>query len=358
MLKLESEVLDFAQRTCDKILRTDGPFDLKEAFNCFTADIISQYAFGEPMGFIGQVGWEPNFSSWVKSFLNNAYLLRHVAPVRAAVAVAPLFANYMGEDMRNIMNHLQVIIPGYIEKALADRKDRRIFADLIESEQLPDEEKTAFRLSGEGFTLLSAGTETTAASLTCISYYVLEQPQTYSRLIEDLQGIDVVKMKWTELEQRPYLWAVIHEALRLMPGVSSRSSRIAPTEDLVYTSQDGTVRWIVPKGTPISMTPIIQHSNKELFPQPEQFIAERWLVNGRHNYALEKHLLSFGRGSRGCLGKDLAYCELFIMTALLALRVLPRARLHETSKEDVEYDHDLIVPQTRKGSIRVQVTIS
>lgn len=48
MLKLESEVHDFTQRTCDKMLRAKEPFDLKEAFNCFTADIISQYSFGEP----------------------------------------------------------------------------------------------------------------------------------------------------------------------------------------------------------------------------------------------------------------------------------------------------------------------
>lgn len=65
MLKLEAEVHDFTQRTCDKMLRTEGRFDVKEAYNCYTADIISQYAFGEPMGFIDQEGWEPNFGSWV-----------------------------------------------------------------------------------------------------------------------------------------------------------------------------------------------------------------------------------------------------------------------------------------------------
>lgn len=46
------------------------------------------------------------------------------------------------------------------------------------------------------------------------------------------------------------------------------------------------------------------------------------------------------------------------MTAALALRVLPRARLHDTTIEDIEYDHDLIVPQTKKGAIRVQIAIT
>lgn len=162
MLKLEGEVHDFTQRTCDKLLRTRGPFDVKEAFNCFTADIISQYSFGEPMGFIDQEGWENNFGGWSKQFFESAYMIRHVAPVRAAVSVAPLFANYMGEDMKSLMNLLQVDIPRHIQKAIDDKDNGRIFAELIENKQLPESEKSIYRLSGEGFNLMVAGTETTA----------------------------------------------------------------------------------------------------------------------------------------------------------------------------------------------------
>lgn len=46
------------------------------------------------------------------------------------------------------------------------------------------------------------------------------------------------------------------------------------------------------------------------------------------------------------------------MAALLAFRVIPRARLYETTIEDLTYDHDLIVLQTKKGAISVRITIS
>lgn len=164
MLKLEEEVHEYTQRTCDKMLHNEGPFDLKDAFNCYTADIISQYCFGEPMGFIAQEGWKPNFSSWVKSFFDSAYMVRHIAPVRAATAAAPAFAKYMGDDMKQLMEQLQVVIPGHIQHALDDKESGRIFADLIQNESLPESEKTVYRLSGEGFNLLAAGTETTAVS--------------------------------------------------------------------------------------------------------------------------------------------------------------------------------------------------
>lgn len=45
------------------------------------------------------------------------------------------------------------------------------------------------------------------------------------------------------------------------------------------------------------------------------------------------------------------------MSAVMALRVLPRTKLHETTVEDISYDHDMIVAQTKKGSISVRVKI-
>lgn len=54
---------------------------------------------------------------------------------------------------------------------------------------------------------------------------------------------------------------------------------------------------------------------------------------------------------------SLAYCELYIMAALMATKVLPRAKLIDTTVEDISYDHDLIVLQTKKGSISVKIEI-
>ena len=121
--------------------------------------------------------------------------------------------------------------------------------------------------------------------------------------MEDLAGLDPSKLKWTELEKKPYLWAVIHESLRMMPGVSHRSARIAREEDLVYKSRDGKVECVIPRGTPIGMTSMINHWNRDLFPNPDEFTPDRWLVDGQPNYQLQKMLISFGKGSRSCIGE-------------------------------------------------------
>ncbi|KAK3321818.1 cytochrome P450 monooxygenase-like protein, partial [Apodospora peruviana] len=361
MLKLEDEVLDFSQMTVDKMLRWAGTgeaFDVKEAFNCFTADVISQYAFGEPMGFVAQAGWEPNLATWVKSFFKSAYMMRHNALGRKMAQALPLLADYLGEDVRNIMNQMNVVIPGYIKASLSNPDGGRVFNDLVQSKMLPESEMSMYRLSGEGFNFLLAGTETTAATLTVITYHLLDNPAIYRRLMQDLQGLTPSTLKWTELEQRPYLWAVIQESLRMMPGVSHRSARIAREEDLVYRSQDGQVEYVITRGTPIGMTSMINHWDERLFPNPDDFNPDRWLLaDGQPNYKLQKYLISFGKGSRSCIGENLAYCEVYIMAALMAMRIIPRASLFETTIDDLTYDHDLIVLQTKKGSISVKIKL-
>lgn len=54
---------------------------------------------------------------------------------------------------------------------------------------------------------------------------------------------------------------------------------------------------------------------------------------------------------------SLAYCELHIGLAALALRALPHMKLHNTSVSDVAYDHDQLISMPRTGSRGVQITI-
>lgn len=173
MLKLEGEVKEFAQMTVDKMLRYAGrePFDVKEAFNCFTADIMSQYAFGESMGFIAQDGWEPNLATWVKSFFQSAYMMRHNVFARTMAQLLPFLSDYLGEDIKAVMRQMNVVIPGYIAAALKNPEGGRVFADVMESKSLPESEKSMYRLSGEGFNFLLAGTETTAVC-NCSSFHI------------------------------------------------------------------------------------------------------------------------------------------------------------------------------------------
>lgn len=183
MLKLEGEVHDFAHMTTNKMLTSagKGAFDVKEAFNCFTADVMSQYAFGEPMGFVAQEGWEPNFATWVKSFFKSAYMMRHNAFARKLAQIMPFMADYLGEDIKAVMRVMNATIPQYIGAALKNPENGRVFAEMMSNPKtLSEEEK--YRFSGEGFNFLLAGTETTAVRLSLDLLLSLSRYLSISRL--------------------------------------------------------------------------------------------------------------------------------------------------------------------------------
>ncbi|KAK8080844.1 cytochrome P450 monooxygenase aflU [Apiospora hydei] len=358
ILKLEPEVHELAQHLCDKMEQSAGPIELSEAFNCFTADTISQYAFGQPLGFLAQEGWKPNFRAATLASLSMCYVYKFIPVLRAWAYVAPYLVPYLQGSIRLLMEEMTVKIPTYVRRAMDERADGRIFSELLGS-KLPDEEKTVYRLSGEGFSLMSAGTETTATALSMITYNLLSQPRILARLrgeLDSLVATDPKALKWNTLERSPYLYGVIYEALRLTYGVSTRNPRIARDEDLVY--QKGSYNYVIPKGTPIGMSSVMQHHDEAVFPESYKYKPERWLdAAGERNHELEKYLFTFSKGTRQCLGMNLALCELSLVTAALALRVLPRAELYETTDEDVAFDHELVLPQIKKGLRGVQIIV-
>ena len=112
-----------------------------------------------------QDGWTPNFKAAYESFAQTVYMFRFLPFQRKSVSLTPYLSDYMGDDIARWMKQMNVIIPGYIRKAQQDRTKGRIFSELLDS-SLPDSEKTIFRLSGEGISVMSAGSETTAVSST------------------------------------------------------------------------------------------------------------------------------------------------------------------------------------------------
>jgi cytochrome P450 len=358
ILRLEPEILAMAQKMCDKILMCagEGPVEMIHAFSCFAADTISQYAYGAPFGFLDQDRWLPNLKPALESISGTVYLFRFVPLLRHSVAFAPYLGKFMGVNIAQLMKYMHETIPNLVTKAKKDPAKGRIFTELLNS-SLPKEEKTLYRLSGEGFSLIAAGSESPANTLVVITYFLLTRPEITACLAEDLKGIDPGNLSWCELEQHSYLNGVIYEGLRLSYGMSSRLAMVPRNENLHY--QNGGYQYFIPRGTPIGMSSSIMHHDENIFPNSYEFMPERWIdSHGQKNKALEKYIACFGRGTRQCLGMNLALCELYLVVAAMILRSIPRMEIYDTSWDDIAYDHDMLTPQPKKGARGLRVTIT
>ena len=143
-------------------------------------------------------------------------------------------------------------------------------------------------------------------ALSVITFHVLNTPTILKSLkaevetaIPDPRTVPL----WQDLESLPYLGAVTKEGLRMSYCVVSRMLRVSPTVPLRYKD------WIVPPNTPISMNNMDMHDDPSVFIHPTLFNPTRWLRSA-DSAKLHKQLAPFCRGTRACVGLNLAYAEM------------------------------------------------
>ncbi|KAI1209415.1 cytochrome P450 [Annulohypoxylon truncatum] len=368
----EPQIREYAQRLCEKLLsgvNKGEPFLIQEAYSCFTSDVISGYCFGQSFNFLERDGWAPNFRGPLYALLNITYICRFFPMFKHSLLAMPWLLNYLPAGMSLMIKTLRVDIPNNVKQTKAnsdagviDEKYPTIFKELLHSD-LPAAEKTPDRIVGEAVTVLSGGTETVSWTLSVITYFLLAQPRTLARLADELRAAvpDPLRIPpWSDLEKLPYLSAVVQEGLRLSYGVSSRTARAATEEDLVYSGEwkGGKVEHVVPRGYAVGMSTYLIHHDESLFPDSFKFAPERWLDGeGKRRRDLDRCLMAFNKGTRICLGMNLALCEMYTIVATFTLRVFPHMRLYETTEDDVRYDHDVIVSGVRSDSKGVRVVL-
>ncbi|KAF1994629.1 cytochrome P450 [Amniculicola lignicola CBS 123094] len=333
------------------------PMNLSHAFPALTGDIIMDYFFGFNYGQLKH----PEFDSFHDAFMKIA-ATGHVA------TQFPWILPLMNMIPDSITEWLQPAAKPLLklksdqweligrtlsgEEIKKNDAQRTIFQEILDS-KLPAEDKSHRRLADEAQIVIGGGVETTAFTLSIASFHIINSPRIYDRLHAELVKAlpNRTSLDLFELERLPYLKACITEALRLSYGLSARNPRTHPTP-LKYGD------WTIPAGTNVAMTiPEVSH-DENIFPNNREYIPERWLDDpkARDGTSLERYMVSFGRGTRSCLGMNLAWTELNLTLGMMFRRY--SFELHEADVSDVEMGHDFFIPVTKLDSKGVRVFVT
>ncbi len=157
----------------------------------------------------------------------------------------------------------------------------------------------------ELITLLFAGHETTASALSWLFYWIDYLPEVQDKLRFELNKMSQTT-DYKEINQLPYLDAVISETLRIYPIAGTTFARILtqPSSILGYALEAKT--WLI-----ISIYAL--HHREELYPNSQKFQPERFLERAYSPY----EYMPFGGGNRRCLGSALALLEMKLVTATI-----------------------------------------
>jgi cytochrome P450 len=227
---------------------------------------------------------------------------------------------------------------------------KTIIRELLDSD-LPPNDRNAFALEQEGLAFVAAGTATTARALESTFFYILSDPKVLSKLITELRAVKAPAseiLSTRQLEQLPYLSATVQEALRAVPAVPSRFPRINRTSNMEYG------KYILPPGTVIGMSNWDVLGDEKIFKNADKFVPERWL-DLEARTSLQRYQVAFGKGSRNCVGQNLAMSEIFMVLGNVFRRY--DMELYETTEKEITVVQDCFVPFAYPESKGVRVVM-
>lgn len=195
-----------------------------------------------------------------------------------AVQASRNIARYASESLDRY-RRLVALSPELVQQTL--------FTKLFQAEEA--DKLTFNEMRDEAQSYIVAGSDTTANSLTYLTWSVCRNPGIREALVKELRTLPEGYTE-SQLRDLPLLNLIIDETLRLYSAAPSGLPRSVPPggADLAgYWFNEGDV---------VSAQAYSMHRDPVIFPHPEEFIPSRWASPTK---LMKDSYMPFGRGPRG-----------------------------------------------------------
>ena len=257
----EPRVLYYAEQlaTALRVLESK-PVDASAWFSYLAFDIMSDLSFGKPFHMV-----RDGKSHYVRDLLiKGIMILGPLTPV-------PWLFHLAGSLPRMTKDWLAYrawVLARLKERMQMESEKSNVMSWLIQASQGEDKWDMSW-LEGDAVSMIVAGSEPEASTLTFLFYYLAKFPEKQTKLRLELEAASF-PTDARALQALPFLNGCIYEALRLHPPLPSGCLRITPSEGL---NVDG--KWI-PGGSMV-LTPAYSLGRLEsCFEDAQQYVPERW----------------------------------------------------------------------------------
>lgn len=211
------------------------------------------------------------------------------------------------------------VITRLVAERKSDGKDR---GDLLSTVVFAKDENgvqmNAQEVRDQMMTLIFAGHETTAHSLTWAFYLLAKNPDKAQKLYEEVKRVVGDRpLEVGDLDSLPYLAQVVKEVLRLNPAVWTYMR--APTEETVIKG------YRFPKECYIFISQYVLGRDERIHRDPLKFEPERWTREYERNLPKGSYV-PFAAGPRVCLGQGFAQMEMKLVLGTLIQNIVPKLK--------------------------------
>jgi cytochrome P450 len=172
-------------------------------------------------------------------------------------------------------------------------------------------EQSAGQLRDEVVTMLLAGHDTTALTLTYTWYLLSQHPSAREKVHDEIKAVVDGRPTIDDVQELEYVEWVIDEAMRLYPPVYTIFRE--PKTDVELAG------YHIEEGSALMLPQWAVHRSGRWWDNPEQFEPERW-QSDRQGERPRFAYFPFGGGPRHCIGKHLAKLEAQLILARTAER--------------------------------------
>ncbi|EPS38643.1 hypothetical protein H072_7610 [Dactylellina haptotyla CBS 200.50] len=209
----------------------------------------------------------------------------------------------------------------YDDKEFLSEHGRRDFLSrFLAARQLYPEVVDDFRVLAYTNTNIVAGSDSTAITLRAIFYYLLRNPVTMQRLVQEIDaaaesGQVSPMVTWPESQTLPYLDAVIKEAMRVHAAIGLPLERVNTKPITLYGYE-------FPAGTTIGVNAWAMHRDQSVFGEDvDLWRPERWIhASEEQKKLMNRGLFTFGGGTRQCIGRNISLLEMYKVVPTLLLK--------------------------------------
>ncbi|KAF4226423.1 hypothetical protein CNMCM6805_004602 [Aspergillus fumigatiaffinis] len=288
---------------------SNSPVDVSKWFTYYSYDIMGDLAFAQSFDML-----DARKNHWAVDVLMKGltgYRLLWPSWFFRLLATMPSLG--LSKDWHRFIE----FSTGTLVKRLNDEvKIPDVFASLIaplNGRSPSGEEKNV--LMGDAMLIITAGSDTTATSLTAIVYELARHPEEVSKLRSELDPIPVEsngEYLHDNIAKLPHLNGFINETFRLHPPIPAAIPRKTPPEGIVVRD----VR--IPGGMNVYTPQWSLGRSEAAYVDPSTFIPERWYKYP--NLVRDKSAFGpFGIGPYSCIGKPLAMLNLRTTVARLVM---------------------------------------
>ena len=290
---------------------TTQVIDIQNDLMRYTVDVTTNLAFGYDM----------NTLEKEKDLIQEHLEVVFPAIYRRILAVFPYWRYFKLPQDRKLDKAI-IEIRKFIDKILADSKHKiEQNPDLLENPSnfleallvAKDEDGSTFdddEIYSNVLTMLLAGEDTTANTISWMAYYLTEYPEIAMKIrkeVDQVLGDKALVDDFALSKELSYIDAFALETLRFKP--------VAPLNG-TFTLEDITFKDVViPKGTTLVVASRPGTRLASHYESPDSFKPERWLDPEFRKK--DRYNMPFGSGPRLCPGRSLALLEIKVAVAML-----------------------------------------